>query len=163
MADDARIEDLRRRLRKDPASIAFAQLAEELRRAGQFQEAVKVCRTGLAIYPEYLSARVTLARALLDLDHLDEAQHEFEKVRDTAPEDFAAIRALADIRSRRATTETEAGGDVEPVAEVATAPGASQPGSPRLDEDESLRVVRTVAALESWLAAIDVSRARRSA
>ena len=36
MADDSRIEELRRRVRKDPASIAFAQLAEELRRARRF-------------------------------------------------------------------------------------------------------------------------------
>ena len=34
MADNQRIEDLRRRVQKDPASIAFAQLAEECRRAG---------------------------------------------------------------------------------------------------------------------------------
>ena len=35
MADSQRIDDLRRRVPKDPASIAFAQLAEELRRAGR--------------------------------------------------------------------------------------------------------------------------------
>ena len=64
MPEHPRIEDLRRRVQKDPASIAFAQLAEEYRRAGQYQEAVEVCRAGLAIHPGYLSARVTLGRAL---------------------------------------------------------------------------------------------------
>ena len=59
--EDSRIAGLRRRLREDPASIAFAQLGEELRRAGRHQEAVDVCRAGLASYPAYLSARVTLA------------------------------------------------------------------------------------------------------
>ena len=163
MADDARIEDLRRRLRKDPASIAFAQLAEELRRGGHFQDAVTVCRTGLAIYPKYLSARVTLGKALLELDRLDEAQHEFEKVHATAPDAIVAIRALADIRSRRDSTGTERGGHVEPPAEVAAAPPASQPASPRVDQEAALRIVRTVAALESWLAAIHVARAERRA
>ena len=42
------------------ASIAFAQLAEEYRRAAMFQDAVDTCRAGLAIHPSYLSARVTL-------------------------------------------------------------------------------------------------------
>ena len=70
MADNPRIEDLRRRIQKDPASIAFAQLAEELRRAGQSQEAVEICTSGLASHPGYLSARVTLGRALLRSDKL---------------------------------------------------------------------------------------------
>src|SRR5919204_5672075 len=101
MADSQRIEDLRRRVQRDPASIAFAQLAEELRRAGQFQESVDTCLAGLAIHPEYLSARVTLGRALIELDKLDEAQKELERVLKSAPENLAAIRGLAEIFHRR--------------------------------------------------------------
>ena len=41
---------------------------------GQLQEAVDICRAGLAIHPGYLSARVTLGRALLELQQLDDAQ-----------------------------------------------------------------------------------------
>ena len=62
MAESSRIDELRRRVQKDPASLAFAQLAEEYRRAGQFAEAVQICQTGLAIHPGYLSARVTLGK-----------------------------------------------------------------------------------------------------
>ena len=101
MADNPRIEDLRRRVQKDPASIAFAQLAEELRRAGQFQEAVDICRAGLDIHPGYLSARVTLGRALVELNQLDEAQVELQHVLNNAPENLAAIRGVADIHHRR--------------------------------------------------------------
>jgi len=101
MADSQRIDDLRRRVQKDPASIAFAQLAEECRRAAQFQEAVDVCRTGLGIHPGYLSARVTLGRALIELNALDEAQTELELVLKSAPENLAAIRGLAEIHHRR--------------------------------------------------------------
>ena len=100
MADSSRIEDLRRRVQKDPASIAFAQLAEELRRAGQLEESIEICRTGLALHPGYLSARVTLGRALLELDQLDDAQAELEHVLASAPENLAAIRGLADIAHR---------------------------------------------------------------
>jgi tetratricopeptide (TPR) repeat protein len=101
MADDARIDDLRRRVQKDPASIAFAQLAEECRRAARYEEAVEVCRTGLALHPGYLSARVTLGRALLELGSLDDAQTELELVLKSAPENLAAIRGLAEIHHRR--------------------------------------------------------------
>jgi tetratricopeptide (TPR) repeat protein len=100
MADSSRIEDLRRRIQKDPASIAFAQLAEELRRAGQLEEAIAICRSGLAVHPGYLSARVTLGRALLELNHLDDAQAELEHVLASAPENLAAIRGLAEIAHR---------------------------------------------------------------
>jgi tetratricopeptide (TPR) repeat protein len=101
MADNQRIEDLRRRVQKDPASIAFAQLAEECRRAEQYQEAVDTCRAGLALHPGYLSARVTLGRALIELDQLDDAQTELELVLASAPENLAAIRGLAEIFHRR--------------------------------------------------------------
>jgi len=101
MADSHRIEDLRRRVQKDPSSIAFAQLAEECRRAGEFQQAVDVCRAGLELHPGYLSARVTLGRALAELDQMDAAQGELEVVVKGAPDNLAAVRALADILHRR--------------------------------------------------------------
>jgi len=101
MADSPRIEDLRRRVQKDPASIAFAQLAEECRRAGQYQESIDVCRAGLALHPGYLSARVTLGRALIEVDQLDEAQTELELVLAGASDNLAAIRGLAEIFHRR--------------------------------------------------------------
>lgn len=101
MSDNPRIEELRRRVQKDPASIAFAQLAEEFRRAGEYHEAVRVCRTGLAAHPSYLSARVTLGRALVELEQYDEAQTELEYVLRSAPENLAAIRGLAEIEQRR--------------------------------------------------------------
>ena len=86
MADSQRIEDLRRRVQKDPTSIAFAQLAEECRRAGRHQEAVDVCRAGLQLHPGYLSARVTLGRALIELNDLDTALAELDHVLKSAPE-----------------------------------------------------------------------------
>ena len=101
MADGSRVEDLRRRVQQDPSSIAFAQLAEEYRRAGHFQEAVDVCRAGLAVHPSYVSARVTLGRALISLEQFEPAQQELEQVLRSAPENLAAIRGLADALHRQ--------------------------------------------------------------
>lgn len=81
--------------------MSFAQLAEELRREGANDEAVEVCRAGLAHHPDYLTVRVTLGRALVELDRLDEAFTELTAVLDAAPGNLPAIRALAEIYQRR--------------------------------------------------------------
>jgi tetratricopeptide (TPR) repeat protein len=99
--DSARIAELRRRVQADPSSIAFAQLGEELRRAGANEEAIDVCQSGLARHPGYLSARVTLGRAFLELGQLDDAHVELSVVVETAPDNLAAIRGLAEIHQRR--------------------------------------------------------------
>jgi tetratricopeptide (TPR) repeat protein len=103
--DSPRIAELRRRVHADPASIAFAQLAEEYRRAGQYDEAVKYCRAGLARHPGYLSARVTLGRSLMELGELDDAAEEFNLVLRSAPDNLAAIRSIAEIHQRRGSME----------------------------------------------------------
>lgn len=99
--DTTRIEELRRRLQKDPASIAFAQLAEEYRRAGRFQDAIETCRAGLTRHADYLSARVTLGRSLLETGDLDAARKELNEVLKSAPQNLAAIRGLAEVHRRR--------------------------------------------------------------
>lgn len=100
-SENPRILELRRRVQADPASIAFAQLAEECRRGGAYDEAVGLCRTGLARHPDYLSARVTLGRALVELGSLDEARHELDLVVAKAPDNLPAIRTLAEIHQRK--------------------------------------------------------------
>jgi tetratricopeptide (TPR) repeat protein len=105
MPESSRIDELRRRVEKDPASIAFAQLAEECRRVGAFDEAVAVARAGLDVHPAYLSARVTLGRALVELNQLDEAEAELTLVLKSAPENLAAIRGLAETYHRRGDLE----------------------------------------------------------
>ena len=126
MADSQRIEDLRRRILKDPASIAFAQLAEEHRRAGQLEEAIRVSRAGLAQHPAYLSARITLGRALLEMGRYDEAAAEFEYVLKAAPDNLTAVRELADIKQRRGAIASETSSEQRPTA-TASQTGSEQP------------------------------------
>lgn len=101
MAETRRIDELRRRVQMDPASAAFAALAEEYRREGRLEEAIETCATGLKRHPSYLSARVTLGRALLQARRYDEAQTEFEVVLRAAPGNLAAIRGLAELQGER--------------------------------------------------------------
>jgi tetratricopeptide (TPR) repeat protein len=184
VSDDSRIDDLERRIQNDPASIAFAQLAEEYRRAGRLDDAIATCRTGLAIHPSYTSARVTLGRALLECGQLDDARAELETVLNDAPENLAALRAVAQLLHRR-------GALIQALARYRQAL-ALAPNDPELDRtaaalsrhieersrlddrERELRaaeattaaqaaVRRTVVALEHFLDAIHVARAQRRA
>ena len=102
MTPDAQhLDELRRRIQEDPASLLFADLAEECRRQGFADEAVSVARAGLAHHPLQLDARVTLGRALIDLNRLDAAFFELTHVLDEAPGHLPATRALAEIDQRR--------------------------------------------------------------
>jgi tetratricopeptide (TPR) repeat protein len=91
---DSRIDELRRRLERDPGSRLFAQLAEELRKAGNHSDAIRIARTGLAQHPSYPSARLTLGRALLDSGDAAGARAELETALREAPDNILASRFL---------------------------------------------------------------------
>jgi tetratricopeptide (TPR) repeat protein len=91
-----RIEELQARIEREPRSRLFAQLAEELRKAGQLEEAVRVCRQGLTHHPSYALARITLARALLDNGNARGARQELERVLSATPENILAGRLLGE-------------------------------------------------------------------
>ena len=97
MSDRFRLEHLRRRVEANPASIAFASLAEEYRRAGMLDEAIATCRAGLRRHPVYAAARLTLGSALIEAGRLDEAALELHAVLRASPDNAAAVRGLAQI------------------------------------------------------------------
>ena len=178
--DTPRIDELRRRVDKDPASIAFAQLAEEYRRAGENEEAIRVCRAGLAQHPGYLSARVTLGRALLETGQFDDAQTELEQVIRVAPDNLAAIRALAEIHQKREEGGTPAEAPPDPEL-LAASPLADLDLAFNGPEDQFAEALKTldvasnpspaadvapdpvIEELEDWLQAILADRAARRA
>jgi Flp pilus assembly protein TadD len=152
----------------DPASIAFAQLAEECRRAGLYEEAVATCRAGLKRHPEYTSVRVTLGRALIELDRLDEALAELETALTQAPQNLSALRALAQIHHRRGSTADAlaryrhalvlAPNDPELNRAVLELSNESGMAIPAVPAEDSARSRRVVVELERWLQAIHVAR-----
>ncbi len=137
MASNPRIEDLRRRLEKEPGSRLFAQLAEELRKAGDLDEAMSLCTDGLQKHPNYPSARMTLGRCLFDKGDLAGARREFEAVVKGAPDNILAGRFLAE--SLEGLGETKGAAD-QYRAVLRLAPGDGQ-------------VAQRLAALEARLAA----------
>ena len=132
VAGDSRITELEDLVARDAASIAFAQLAEDYRRLGQLEDAVRLCREGLSRHHAFPSARLTLARALLALGREDEARIELRRIVRESPGNLAATRAVTVLRTL--------GEGVAP-----------EPA------DE-----RAVAELEAWLAAIVADRVVRA-
>ena len=132
--------------------------AEKLRRSGNAQGAIDLCRDALVRFPGHLSARVTLGWAMLDLGRLKEAREEFETVRRSAPDNFAAIRGLAQLH---VLEENESEGysfeaEVEPEASNTAAELSPVRQAP---DDKAVRASSVVARLEMWLSKVEALRA----
>jgi tetratricopeptide (TPR) repeat protein len=92
-----KIEELKEKLEKDPASKLFVPLAEEYRKAGMFDEAVGVLLAGIERQPKYTSAVVALGKIYFEKGMYAESKAEFEKVVAAVPDNLLAHRKLADI------------------------------------------------------------------
>ncbi|HEX7707780.1 MAG TPA: tetratricopeptide repeat protein [Thermoanaerobaculia bacterium] len=95
-ATNPRIEDLRFRLKTDPKSRLFYQLAEELRRVAEYDEAEQVLRSGLEAYPSYLAAWVSLGRVLREQKKDREAVDALGRAMQLDPGNAVAARLMAD-------------------------------------------------------------------
>lgn len=74
----------------------FVQLADELRKEGQLDEAIALCRDGMREHPRFVHARITLGRALAEQGQLEEARYELETALAALPQSLLAHRALGD-------------------------------------------------------------------
>jgi len=88
------------RLARDPASLAFAPLADAYRKAGRTREAINLCREGLGRFPHYTTARLILAKAHLDDGNPDAALGELGVILQSSPKDAQAHRLTAEIHRR---------------------------------------------------------------
>lgn len=95
-ATNSKIEELRLKLKADPKSRLFYPLAEELRKAGQSTEAEQVLRAGLEHHSTYLSAWVSLGRALREQKKDAEALEPLAKAMQLDPGNVVAARLLGD-------------------------------------------------------------------
>lgn len=89
------------RLARDPASLAFATLADLYRKAGRIPEAIALCREGLTRVPHYTTARLILAKSQIAGGDLDGALSELTTILEGRPSDVECHRLLAEVRRRR--------------------------------------------------------------
>jgi len=100
MKSKGAIENLEERLSRDPLSRAFLQLAEEYRKAGRYDDAVRVCMEGLSRHPTYHTARIALGKTYLEAGDLESARRALSEVLELAPENHLAAKLLAEVQRR---------------------------------------------------------------
>jgi tetratricopeptide (TPR) repeat protein len=108
----AAIRRYEERLARDPGSLAFAPLADAYRKAGRTRDAIRLCREGLERFPQYVTARLILAKALLDDDNPDGALEEVRAILAASPQEAQAHRLAGDLY-RRAGALGDAVGHLE--------------------------------------------------
>jgi len=69
------IRVVRTKLDRNIFSPLFVRLANLYLLNKQYEECIDVCKTGLEIYPDYLSAKLILLRALINLEYINEAEN----------------------------------------------------------------------------------------
>ncbi len=119
------IESLKERMNRDPFSRAFLQLAEEFRKTGRYEEAIRVCQEGLARHPTYHTARISLGRTYLEVGDLQNARRALSEVLELAPENHLAGKLLAEVQRRT--------GDVAGAAETYRAILRHYPGDREIE------------------------------
>jgi tetratricopeptide (TPR) repeat protein len=100
VAYTSEIEKLERRWLENPKGRNFAPLADAYRKAGEVDRAIELCRSGLEMHPDYVSAHIVYGRCLLDQKADPEAEQVFQKVLSLDPENIIALRMLADLADR---------------------------------------------------------------
>ena len=96
------------RVQRDPASLAFAQLADLYRKAGRTGEAIALCREGLARFPHYTTARLILAKTYQAEGDFERALAELSAILEVSPCDVQSLRLAAEIHRRCGRLEAAA-------------------------------------------------------
>jgi tetratricopeptide (TPR) repeat protein len=108
VAYTSEIEKLERRYAENPKGRNFAPLADAYRKAGQLDQAVELCTSGLEHHPDYVSAHIVYGRCLIDQHEDDKAAAVFRKVLELDPENVIAFKVLAEIGTRSGRPEEAA-------------------------------------------------------
>jgi hypothetical protein len=99
MTTAARIEELRKKFEENPRRY-FAPLANELRKAGELEQAVALCREHLPRQPGHMSGYIVFGQSLFEQGELAEARAVFEQALALDPENLIALHHLGHIARR---------------------------------------------------------------
>lgn len=101
MGLEEEIRELEKRFSEAPDSRLFLPLADALRRAGELERAVKLCREGLERFPDFASVRVLLGECLAETGDLEEAEQTLEKLVAEDSENLRVLKGLAGLVERK--------------------------------------------------------------
>jgi tetratricopeptide (TPR) repeat protein len=90
--------EAREKVERNFLSPLFVKLANLHYLNEEYEECIEVCRTGLTIYPDYLTAKLILLKAFLKAEYLNEAESLFQEIRTkiTSPLLLAKLRNTID-------------------------------------------------------------------
>jgi tetratricopeptide (TPR) repeat protein len=97
------IANLKTKLNESAFSPLFIRLANLYFINEQYDECINVCTIGLQIFPDYLTAKVLLLKALIKLEYINEADKVFSEIRHRIPsEDIIKQfeRSINDIKGK---------------------------------------------------------------
>ncbi len=133
---------------RDPGSLVFLELGEELRRMGRLESGVRVALTGLEWHPSLAEAHDLYARILVDIGDLDRAREVWMRVLERHPRHVGALKGLGflsfwdgDVDTALDRLESALGVDptdytvVQALMTVRAAVEASEPASEELSVD----------------------------
>ncbi len=95
------IRRLSQAVARDPSSLAYADLAEQLRRQGQRDEALQVALQGLTRNPMHADGHDVLARIYADQGDLERARLAWSKALEIAPDHAGALKGVAFLLFRQ--------------------------------------------------------------
>jgi len=95
------IRELEKRFSEAPDSRLFLPLADALRRAGELERAVKLCREGLERFPDFASVRVLLGECLAEIGDLEKAEQTLEKLVAEDSENLRVLKGLAGLAEQK--------------------------------------------------------------
>jgi len=95
-------------MQKDPNSREFLTLAELYRKLGVAEEATNILKEGLKKHPDYVDARLAVARIFLTQGQVEDATREFEEVIRQDARNFVAYKLLGEIAMQKQAHEKAA-------------------------------------------------------
>ena len=101
----SKLEILSARVKKNPGSRLFLQLAEEYGREGHHDTAVKTCLQGLKRHPGFMPARVSLSKFYMAKGQYPEAREHLDKVLKDSPGNLKALKLQAETLQKLGSPE----------------------------------------------------------
>lgn len=80
-SDDKYLNEEKLKLDKNFLSPLFIRFANLLYMNELYEECISVCKTGLEIYPNYLTAKLMLLKAFLKAEYINEAENLFKEIK----------------------------------------------------------------------------------
>lgn len=104
----AQIDKYKEIMQKDPDSREFLTLADLYRKLGVAEEATNILKEGLNKHPDYVAARLAIARIFLTQGQVEDATREFEEVIRQDTSNFVAFKLLGEIAMQKQEHEKAA-------------------------------------------------------